>query len=122
MRRRHRRAATRSPVCAIAKVDLLKEIRQDPLAWWCPTFGCETVCRMVEGSPATQKLQCATCQFEFCGACGLAYHGRRSWKSAARKAAQKGKKDIGKRATKEKKQSLKSMKHTGFTKRSEERR
>lgn len=115
-----------SDFARLQQLVFLTQIRQDLNARWCPRPGCKTVCRLSPTTPfsssssrsvdVVQRLVCGTCQFIFCSGCGMEYHPKMSCKRKAKKSAQQDKKLIGRRAAKEKKLSIKSMKLAGFTK------
>ena len=50
---------------------------RDPSALWCPTAGCDTVCRPsgLYQRYWSKKVTCGTCGEDMCRKCGRAYHG-----------------------------------------------
>jgi hypothetical protein len=94
----------------------LAQIRQDPTARWCPHPGCETVLHLDPQLGPTQALECRVCGTSSCASCGKAPHPRLTCEKAEKRQERQEQRMLGKRRTKEKKESIKEMKRSGFTK------
>ncbi|CAG7835930.1 unnamed protein product [Allacma fusca] len=80
-----------------AKFRLYREIEKDGQLTWCPSPGCETVCRIQEGAEKDlsgvrrSTITCTTCSKTFCADCKLNSHPDISCESHRRKLVKQGK-------------------------------
>jgi len=79
---------------------LIPDVESDCELMWCPTPGCETICKMKESDVNGPKggtlpvIQCSRCQHVYCTKCRLPVHAELSCGSYRQKLIRQGKLNI----------------------------